>query len=115
LDFINLTNPSDDISAMLKTACYDCHSHETKYPWYSNIAPVSWWIKGHIDEGKKNLNFSEWGNYPLKKANHKLEESAEEVEEKHMPITPYMFTHPAAKISSEQRTALVDFFKSKMK
>ena len=114
LDFINIMKPSDEISAMLKAACYDCHSHEVKYPWYTNIAPVSWWVKGHIDHGIGELNFSEWGNYPAKKANHKLEESYEKVENKQMPLTSYLIMHSEAKLSEEQRAQLVDFFKSKM-
>ena len=82
LDFIEITKPSEEIATMLKGACYDCHSHQVKYPWYTNIAPISWWVKGHIDNGVIELNFSEWGNYRVSKANHKLEESFEKVERK---------------------------------
>ena len=114
LDFITITQPSKDITTMLKDACYDCHSHQVKYPWYSNIAPVSWWVKGHIDDGVEELNFSEWGNYAPKKANHKLEESYEKVEKKEMPLTPYLIAHSEARLSEEQRAALVLFFKEKM-
>ena len=114
LDFINITQPSSEIAAMLKAACYDCHSHEVKYPWYTNIAPVSWWIKGHIDHGISELNFSEWGNYSPKKANHKMEESYEKVENKSMPLTSYLIAHSEARLSEEQRAQLVEFFKSKM-
>ncbi|HFC00060.1 MAG TPA: cytochrome C [Phaeodactylibacter sp.] len=111
LDFININQPPENISKMIKSACYDCHSYETKYPWYSNIAPVSWWLKGHIDEARGELNFSEWGSYSAKKASHKMEEAMEEVEEKEMPLTPYVIAHSEAKLSEEQRAALVGFFK----
>ena len=114
LDFITITQPTAEIATMLKDACYDCHSHEVKYPWYTNIAPVSWWVKGHIDEGLSEVNFSEWGNYPAKKANHKLEESYEKVEKKEMPLTPYLIAHSEARLTAEQRATLVTFFKSKM-
>ena len=57
-DFISLTDANSEVAGLLKTACYDCHSNQPTYPWYTNIAPVSWWIKHHIDEGSHHLNFS---------------------------------------------------------
>lgn len=66
-DFIKLSSPPAKVAQLLKDACYDCHSHETKYPWYTNIAPVSWWIKNHIDHGREHLNFSVWADYEAKK------------------------------------------------
>lgn len=72
-DFITMTQPDDDIKKILKAACYDCHSHETRYPWYTYIVPLNYWIKNHIDNGRKKLNFSTWGDYTDKKADHKLE------------------------------------------
>ncbi len=115
LDFIEIHQPSKEIATMLKDACYDCHSHEVKYPWYTNIAPVSWWVKGHIDNGIAELNFSEWGNYKEGKAHHKLEESYEKVEKKEMPLTPYLIAHSEARLTEEQRAELVAYFKEKMK
>lgn len=115
LDFITITKPSEEIAQMLKDACYDCHSHEVKYPWYTNVAPVSWWVKDHITHGIEEVNFSEWGNYELNKANHKLEESYEKVEKKEMPLTPYLIAHASARLTEEQRAELVAFFKEKMK
>ncbi|MDA0193761.1 MAG: heme-binding domain-containing protein [Bacteroidetes bacterium] len=114
-DFIEITNPPDQIRDILKTACYDCHSHETKYPWYSNIAPVSWWVKDHINDAREELNFSEWGTYDLKKSNHKLDEMAEEVEEEGMPLTSYTLAHSEARLTGGQRKALVSWAKSQMK
>jgi len=114
LDFIEITKPSNEIATMLKEACYDCHSHEVKYPWYTNVAPVSWWVKKHINHGVEELNFSEWGNYKPSKANHKLEESFEKIEKKEMPITPYLIAHSSARLTEQQRAELVTFFKSKM-
>ena len=115
LDFVEITQPPKEIAAMIKDACYDCHSHEVEYPWYTNVAPVSWWVKGHIDNGISEVNFSEWGNYPKDKAKHKLEESYEKVEKKEMPLTPYLIAHSEARLTEEQRAQLVDFYKEQMK
>lgn len=109
-DFIAMTNPPEEVTQILRAACYDCHSHETKYPWYSQVAPISWWVKHHIDEGKEHLNFSEWGTYSEKKADHKLEECAEEVEEGEMPLDSYTWVHGEAKLSIDQKETLEDFF-----
>ena len=112
-DFLALEQPPQEVASLLKDACYDCHSNHTKYPWYTSVAPVSWWIKGHIDHGREHLNFSTWTDYPAKKANHKLEECFEVVEEKEMPMLTYWLVHPEAKLSDEQRTMLVGYFKEK--
>lgn len=113
-DFIALTNPSEEVETILRSACYDCHSNETEYPWYSNVAPVSWWLKHHVDEGREHLNFSEWGTYPEKKQNHKLHECAEEVEEGEMPLSSYTITHSNAKLSHEQIEKMEDWFEDQM-
>ncbi len=102
--------PPADVSQLLEQACFDCHSNQTKYPWYASIQPVGWWLKGHIDEGREHLNFSTWASYDAEKQAHKAEESAEEVEEEHMPIKPYLLTHPEAKLSEAQRERLVTWF-----
>jgi hypothetical protein len=111
-DFINIHKPSDEISKLLKSACYDCHSHETKYPWYTYFVPLSYWIKNHIVEGRKELNFSVWANYSIKKADHKLEECVEYVSEKKMPLKTYTFTHGDARLSEQQIKLLTDYFNS---
>lgn len=111
-DLISLTNPPEQIETLLKSSCYDCHSYETNYPWYSNIAPISWWIGHHIDEGREHLNFSEWGNYTAKKAEHKLEECAEETEEGEMPLSSYTITHSDAKLTHEEIELLEEWFES---
>ena len=103
-DFLALSNPPAHLATIIKDACYDCHSNHSKYPWYSNVAPISWWIKGHINEARKHLNFSDWSTYSTKKANHKLEEAVEMVEEHWMPILSYKLTHPEGRLSSEQYT-----------
>lgn len=109
-EFMALAAPPADVSQLLKDACYDCHSHETKYPWYTNIAPVSWWIANHIEDGRKHLNFSVWGTYDQKKQAHKAEECYEEVKKQAMPLKSYLPAHPEARLSDEQRTRLVEWF-----
>lgn len=111
-DFIALTSANSEIAGMLKTACYDCHSNQPTYPWYTNIAPVSWWIKHHIDEGSHHLNFSIWGTYKEKRKNHKLDECVEMVEEGEMPMSSYTIMHGDAKLTDAQKLQLVEFFKA---
>jgi hypothetical protein len=110
-DFIEITNPPEEIAKILVSSCYDCHSNESSYPWYSNIAPISWWVKDHINEGRKELNFSKWSTYDEKKKEHKLEEMIEEVEEGEMPLKPYPLTHPKARLTLEQKEELTSWFK----
>lgn len=111
-DFIALTSANTEVSGMLKTACYDCHSNQPTYPWYTNIAPVSWWIKHHIDEGSHHLNFSIWGTYKEKRKNHKLDECIEMIEEGEMPMSSYTILHGEAKLTDAQKMQLVEFFKA---
>ena len=111
-DFIVMKSPTEEIATMIKTSCYDCHSNETKYIWYSNIAPISWWLKHHVDEGREELNFSEWGTYSEKRKDHKLEECVEELEEGEMPLKPYLWTHGDAKLTKDQKEKLMNWFDS---
>lgn len=107
--FLAETKPTPAVEATLQSACYDCHSNQTKYPWYNNIAPVSYWLDEHIIDGKKHLNFAEWSSYSVKKKDHKLEEVAEEVEKGEMPLDEYTWTHGDAKLSDQQIKELVQW------
>ncbi len=111
-DFINVKHPPAGITNILKTSCYDCHSNETVYPWYTNIAPVSWWLKNHINEGRHHLNFSDWANYNSKKSDHKLEECVEMLQKSEMPLSSYTFIHRDASLNEDQRHALIIWFES---
>lgn len=106
------TQPSTEVKTILKTACYDCHSANTVYPWYNNIAPVSYWLADHVEEGKEELNFSDWENYTVKKKDHKLEELVEEVGEGKMPLKEYTWTHYDARLDESQKNALMDWAKA---
>ncbi|WP_046758767.1 heme-binding domain-containing protein [Kordia jejudonensis] len=107
--FLTETNPSASVQQTLKAACYDCHSSNTEYPWYSNIEPISYWMDGHVQHGKDELNFSEWSTYSVKRKDHKLEEIIEEVEEGHMPISSYTWTHGDATLTAAQIKELADW------
>jgi hypothetical protein len=111
-DFIALTSANAEVANTLKIACYDCHSNQPSYPWYTNIAPVSWWIKHHINEGSHHLNFSIWGTYKEKRRNHKLDECVEMVEEGEMTMSSYTIMHGDAKLTDAQKLQLVEFFKA---
>lgn len=89
--------------ALAVRACFDCHSNETEWPWYSQIAPVSWLVQRDVDVGRRTLNFSEW-NRPYEEA----DEAAEEVLEGDMPPAIYLPPHPAARLSPEEKRSLAD-------
>jgi hypothetical protein len=112
-DFMFITQPPEEMASMLRSSCYDCHSYEATYPWYSNIAPVSWWLQHHVDEGRGKLNFSVWGTYASRKKDHKLEECIEMTQTKEMPLNSYTWLHNDAKLTDQQRTDLVNWFNSK--
>ncbi len=110
-NFVAIYHTPEAIQTTLKNACYDCHSNESKYPWYSNVAPVSWLLKSHINEGREHLNFSEFGAYNNDQKSHVLEECIEEIEKGKMPMRQYILTHPEADLTEEEQTALITYFK----
>jgi hypothetical protein len=102
----------NNVHDLLVQKCYDCHSNNTAYPWYSNIQPVAWWLAHHVDEGKGELNFSEFATYEAKKANHKLEELGEVVEDESMPLKSYTLMHPETKITAEDKQLISAWLKT---
>ena len=94
------------VHAILKRSCYDCHSHETVWPWYSRIAPASWLLAWDVKEGREELNFSTWHQYSNRKRTKKLREIAEEIEEGEMPPWFYIPLHPEARLSSQDKQHL---------
>lgn len=112
LDFYSKYDVPMDVKTLLHNACDDCHSHSVKYPWYTNIQPVGWWIKGHINGGLEHLNFSVWNEYDVPKQNHKIDECIEYIEKGWMPLGTYKFLHPEAKLTEEERKRMVAFFES---
>lgn len=100
------------VEAILKSACYNCHSHQSTWPWYSYVAPFSFWVGDHVSEGREHLDFSQWANYSPKKADHKLEEIVEEVKEGEMPLDSYTWVHSEAQLSESQKTLLFEYINS---
>lgn len=111
-DFLTIHQPPQKISAIIQSACYDCHSYQTNYPWYSSIVPVSWWLQDHIDEGRDEFNLSLWADYPAERADHKLEEAVELVDEEEMPLPSYTWIHSDARLSDQERRELSEWFTS---
>lgn len=97
---------NDNVASILKESCYDCHSNNTKYPWYANVQPVAWWLADHVNEGKKELNFSEFATYTAKRQRKKFNEIMDEVKEGEMPLKSYTVIHGNAKLTTEQKDAL---------
>ena len=98
-----------EIENQIRASCYDCHSNETIYPWYSYVAPVSFLVVRDTKEGRKELNFSDWESLPKKKKAKFLTEIIEEIEEGEMPFPPYLITHSDARMSDETKQALMDW------
>ncbi len=98
---------SSEIMDLLRRACYDCHSNETKWPWYSRVAPVSWLVADHVEEGRGHLNFSEWPAFDVEEQEHLFEEMEEVMEEGEMPLKSYLVLHREARLTREEREALL--------
>ncbi len=101
-----------NVKSILKASCYDCHSNNTYYPWYSNIQPVGLWMQFHVDEGKLELNFDEFASYDKEKQNKKLKEIVEEVKENYMPLPSYVKMHKEAKLTQDEKYILTDWVNS---
>lgn len=95
-----------EVSEILKRSCYDCHSNETVWPWYSRVAPVSWLVVSDVNEAREHMNFTEWNKYSAKKKGEKIEEIWEEVESGEMPLWFYVPLHPEVKLSSADKELL---------
>lgn len=102
-----------DVEAIITNACLDCHSNNTKSVWYDRISPVSWLISNHVTEGKKELNFSEWGTFDDYDKIGTLEDIRQEVEQAKMPLKSYVVMHPEAKLSEEQKKSLLAWIDKK--
>jgi len=102
----------EKVQQILKTSCYDCHSNNTIYPWYNNIQPVAWWLKNHVDEGKREINFNEFSSYSARRQYKKMEEVIEQVKEDEMPLSSYTIIHRDAKLNPEQKLALMEWAKT---
>jgi hypothetical protein len=96
----------DPVQSILRRSCYDCHSNETRWPWYAHVAPISWLLHRDVKDGRKELNFSDWGDYSAAKRSSKADSMAEEVEKGDMPLPKYLRIHHDARLSREDVVAL---------
>ncbi len=107
-EFLTATPPPPAVAAALQTACYDCHSAQTRWPWYARIAPVSWLIASDVNEGREHMNFSDWPAEPDRAAK-KLERINEVLDYREMPPKKYTLIHANARLTDVQRKAIMDW------
>jgi len=98
---------SPRVDGLIRSACFDCHSNQTRWPWYSYVAPVSWLVSQDVSEGRRHINFSEWGSYERRRQIGRLGGIVDEVREGAMPLPSYVTMHAEAKLSEEDRDSLV--------
>lgn len=108
-DITKTVEVPEKVMVILEKACMDCHSNRTQYPWYYSIEPLGWWLAHHVDEGKDELNFSEFNTYKLKRKLHKFEEIVEMVNEGEMPLASYALIHGKACLTGDEKKVLVDW------
>ncbi|MDP3441222.1 MAG: heme-binding domain-containing protein [Ignavibacteria bacterium] len=108
-DFTLTYHVPEEVGRLLHTSCYNCHSNNTNYPWYSHVQPVGWLLENHINKGKTELNFSEFGSYSVRKQKSKLSLMANQIEKDEMPLSSYTFIHREARLSKEGKKALIDY------
>jgi hypothetical protein len=106
-DFIRAYRPPEQVETVLRAACYDCHSNQTRYPWYAEVMPLGWWLNDHVVEAKRELNFSEFGSYRVRRKFRKLEEMIEQVQKGEMPLASYRLIHLDAELTAAQREDFV--------
>jgi hypothetical protein len=103
-----------DVKTILTKACNDCHSNNTRYPWYAKLQPVHWWLNDHIKEGKKGINYDEYINKSLRYQFHKMEETIEMVKDGQMPLKSYTWTHKDARLTEQEKNAVIGWANSIM-
>lgn len=101
-DISHVVKVPASVQQILAVSCYDCHSDHTDYPWYARIQPLGFWLEHHVNEGKRELNFSQFATYSLKRQKHKLKELKEQLEEGEMPLSSYTLIHKNAKLAADQ-------------
>lgn len=115
VNFVDARKSPEKIRTLLKNACYDCHSNETVYPKYAFIAPVSWSVKSHVNEGREHLNFSVWGTYNKDLKENMLTKSVQTIQNKAMPMPGYIVYHKEANLSEAERALLIQYFEEMLK
>lgn len=110
-DFVKTYKTPDDMAHILFVSCYNCHSNNTNYPWYSKVQPVGLLLENHIYKAKAELNLSEFGSYSIRKQKSKLKSMISQVEKGEMPLASFTFIHREARLSKENKIALADYLK----
>ena len=100
-----------NVAAILKVSCYDCHSNNTRYPWYSQLQPGAWFMARHIKKGKEELNFDEFNNYSKRRKKAKIKSIISQIEKDEMPLKSYRMMHGNARLSADEKKELLDFFR----
>ncbi|WP_341840128.1 heme-binding domain-containing protein [Chitinophaga caseinilytica] len=113
-DFTNVYEVPPKIHAILQAACYDCHSNNTRYPWYARVQPVTWFLDHHVREGKDDLNFHEYGTYSAKRRRTKLKRIREQLETGGMPLRSYIWMHDSADLSPGDRQMMIRWLNEKI-
>jgi cytochrome c551/c552 len=103
------TQMTPDVAAIFDRSCRDCHTNKTVWPWYTNVAPVSWWLSNHVNDGRRAMNMSEWGRLPADRQERKLRQICDEIQDGNMPLSSYTPMHPAAKLSDQDKKTLCDW------
>lgn len=99
-----------NVAAILKVSCYDCHSNNTRYPWYSVLQPGAWFMGQHIKKGRDELNFDEFNNYSKRRKKAKIKSIISQIEKDEMPLKSYRMMHGNARLSADEKKELLDFF-----
>ncbi len=102
-------NVPNNIQSILKTSCYNCHSNNTIYPWYNKVQPIGWLLQFHIDEGKEEINFSEFGSLSKRKRKSKLKAMAHQIKDGDMPLFSYTLIHRNARLTKNKKTLLLNW------
>ena len=103
-----------NVAAILKVSCYDCHSNNTRYPWYSVLQPGAWFMARHIKKGKEELNFDEFNNYSKRRKKAKIKSIISQIEKEEMPLKSYLLLHPDAGLTPNKKKVLLQFFQSEL-
>lgn len=108
-DITKTVKVPENVLNIFKNACYDCHSNNTRYPWYVYIQPMGWMMARHIKNGKDNLNFSDFGSYSQRKQANKLRAIETSIKEGSMPLSSYTIMHTDARLSAENKKLITDW------
>ena len=108
-DISNVVSVPENVQSLLQTACYDCHSNHTNYPWYTYVQPVGWILHNHIINGKKELNFNDFGSYSKRRQKSKLKAIADQVSDDEMPLSSYRLMHKKATLNKDEKAAIINW------